>query len=166
MLFCTCKIHFKINNEKQKLLISKFIFLSKNCNWTLGFGVKIQNSILGQKTKFTFFSILILILNWKSRHFPYTHFFCLNFSIEPKIKTLFLISYLDLSKKRNGTLDTQILQNITPEDTIAYNEQIREALNGLQYLKVTSSESRQHLEPLENLFKVFYQDLRFKIFFP
>ena len=94
------------------------------------------------------------------------HFFCLNFSIEPKIKTLFLISYLDLSKKRNGTLDTQILQNITPEDTIAYKERIREALNGLQYLKVTNSESRQHLEPLENLFKVFYQDLRFKIFFP
>ena len=67
MLFCTCKIHFKINNEKQKLVISRFIFLSKNFNPTLGFGVKIQNSILEQKSKFTFFSIFIFILNWKSK---------------------------------------------------------------------------------------------------
>ena len=51
------------------------------------------------------------------------------------------------------------LQNITPEDTITYKEQIREALNGLQYLKVTNCESRQNLEPLKNLFNVFYQDL-------
>ena len=49
--------------------------------------------------------------------------------------------------------------NITPEDTMIYKGQIREALNGLQYLKVTNCESRQHLEPLENLFNVFYQDL-------
>ena len=34
--------------------------------------------------------------------------FCLNFSIETKIKTLFLISYFNLSKKRNGTLGTWI----------------------------------------------------------
>ena len=51
------------------------------------------------------------------------------------------------------------LQNITPEDTITYKERITQALNGLQYLKVTNCESRQHLEPLENLFNVFYQDL-------
>ena len=51
------------------------------------------------------------------------------------------------------------LQNIIPEDTITYKERIREALNGLQYLKVTNYESRQHLEPLDNLFNVLYQDL-------
>ena len=39
------------------------------------------------------------------------------------------------------------------------NLHTRESLNGLQYLKVTNCESRQHLEPLENLFNVFYQDL-------
>ena len=33
---------------------------------------------------------------------------CLNFSIETKIKTLFLISYFNLSKKRGGTLGTRI----------------------------------------------------------
>ena len=51
------------------------------------------------------------------------------------------------------------LQNITPDDTITYKERIREALNGLQYLKVTNCKSRQHLEQLANLFNVFYQDL-------
>ena len=51
------------------------------------------------------------------------------------------------------------LQNITPKDMITYKERIREALNGLQYLKVTNYESRQRLEPLENLFNVLYQDL-------
>ena len=48
------------------------------------------------------------------------------------------------------------LQNIIPEDRITYKERIREALQGLQYLKVTKCESRQHLEDLLN---VFYQDL-------
>ena len=36
---------------------------------------------------------------------------CLNLSIEKKIKTLFLISHFNLSKKRNGTLGTWILSN-------------------------------------------------------
>ena len=75
MLFCPCKIHFKINSEKQKLVISRFIFQSKNCNRTLGFGVKVQNSISGQKSKFAlhqfksvhrkYHSIFILKLEWK-----------------------------------------------------------------------------------------------------
>ena len=43
MLFCPCKICSKINNEKQKLVISIFVFQSKDCNWTFGFGVKTQN---------------------------------------------------------------------------------------------------------------------------
>ena len=47
------------------------------------------------------------------------------------------------------------LQNIIPQDTITYKKQIREALNGLQYLKVTNCHYRQDLEPLENLFKRF-----------
>ena len=34
--------------------------------------------------------------------------FCLNFSIGTKIKSLFLILYFNLSKKRNGTLGTRI----------------------------------------------------------
>ena len=38
-------------------------------------------------------------------------------------------------------------------------------LNGLQYLKVTDCESRQHLKPLENLFNVFYQDSLLKLNF-
>ena len=54
---------FQNKNEKQKLKISRFIFKSKNCNRTLGLGVKIQNSILGQKSKVIFCSIFILILN-------------------------------------------------------------------------------------------------------
>ena len=33
------------------------------------------------------------------------------------------------------------LQNIIPQDTITYKERIREALNGLQYLKVTNCKS-------------------------
>ena len=44
------------------------------------------------------------------------------------------------------------------EDTITHKERIREALNGLQYLKVANCESRQHMQPIENLFNVFYQD--------
>ena len=51
------------------------------------------------------------------------------------------------------------LQNITPEDTIKFKERIREALNGLQCLKVTKCESMQQLKLLENVFNVFYQDL-------
>ena len=51
------------------------------------------------------------------------------------------------------------LQNITPEDTIIYKERIREALNGLQYLNVTNCKKRQHLELLEKIFNVSYQDL-------
>ena len=40
----------------------------------------------------------------------YFDVFCLNFSIEMKIKTIFLISYFNLSKKnRNGTLGTRIV---------------------------------------------------------
>ena len=39
----------------------------------------------------------------------YFDVFCLNFSIETKIKTLFLISYFNLSKKQNGILGKRIL---------------------------------------------------------
>ena len=54
--------------------------------------------------------IWILMFGYfKNRKTTYFHVFCLNFSIETKIKTLFLISYFDLSKKRNGTLGTRIL---------------------------------------------------------
>ena len=51
------------------------------------------------------------------------------------------------------------LQNTTPQDTITCKERIRKVLNELKYLKVTNLKSRQHLEPLENIFNVFYQDL-------
>ena len=51
------------------------------------------------------------------------------------------------------------LQNTTPQDTITCKEWMRKVLNELQYLKVTNLKSRQHLEPLENIFNVFYQDL-------
>ena len=43
--------------------------------------------------------------NRKTTHFDV---FCLNFSIETKIKALFLISYFNLSEKQNGTLGTRI----------------------------------------------------------
>ena len=46
---------------------------------------------------------------FENRKTTYFDVFCLNFSIETKIKTLFLISYFNLSKKRNGTLGTQIV---------------------------------------------------------
>ena len=49
--------------------------------------------------------------NWKTTYFDV---FCLNFSIEAKIKNLFLISYFNLSKKnnkRNGTLGIWIREN-------------------------------------------------------
>ena len=39
--------------------------------------------------------------NWKTMYF---HVFCLNFSTETKIKTLFLISYFNLSKKQEMAL--------------------------------------------------------------
>ena len=39
---------------------------------------------------------------------PISFVLCLNFSIETKIKTLFLTSYFNLSKKRNDTLGTRI----------------------------------------------------------
>ena len=63
MFFQARKIHFKINNEKQKLMISKFVFQPKTCNQVLHFNDKIQNSILGQKSQITIFSIFISILN-------------------------------------------------------------------------------------------------------
>ena len=44
----------------------------------------------------------------ENRKTTYFVIFCLNFCIETKIKTLFLISYFNLSKKRNGTLGTRI----------------------------------------------------------
>ena len=68
------------------------------------------------------------------------------------------------SKKSTGIFFEKLsrlgedLQNITPEDTMTYKERIREALNELQYVKVTNCESRQHLEPLGDLFNVFCQD--------
>ena len=46
---------------------------------------------------------------FKNRKTTYFDAFCLNFSMETKIKILFLISHLDLSKKRNGTLGTRIM---------------------------------------------------------
>ena len=61
------------------------------------------------------FSKFILFLNQKTNYTIGTrigtriHVLCFNFSIETKIKTLFLISYLNLSKKRNGTLGTRIM---------------------------------------------------------
>ena len=45
---------------------------------------------------------------FKNRKTTYFDVFCLNFIIETKIKTLFLNSYFNLSKKRNGTLGTRI----------------------------------------------------------
>ena len=38
--------------------------------------------------------------------------FCLNFSIETKIKTIFLISYFNLSKNRNGASGTRIPKSL------------------------------------------------------
>ena len=52
---------------------------------------------------------------------PKTTYFdvsCLNFSMKTKIKTLFLISYFNLSKERNDTLGTRILLN--PSFKMAY----------------------------------------------
>ena len=46
----------------------------------------------------------------EKRKTTYFDVFCLNFSIETKIKTLFLISYFNLTKKRNGTLGKRILR--------------------------------------------------------
>ena len=76
----------------------------------------------------------------------YFDVFCLNFSIETKIKTLFQISYFNLSKKRNGTLGTRIrnkmlLDNIRNEfflnflslplcSTTGYTEEIKFAAEG------------------------------------
>ena len=55
------------------MIISKFVFQSKNWYQKLDFVVKIQNSILRQKSKFTIFLIFILILNWKSKDTFRTH---------------------------------------------------------------------------------------------
>ena len=45
---------------------------------------------------------------FENRKTTYFDVFCLNFSIETKMKTLFLISYFNLSKKLNGTLGVRI----------------------------------------------------------
>ena len=45
---------------------------------------------------------------FENRKTTYFDVFCLKFSIETKIKSLFLILYFNLSKKRNGTLGTRI----------------------------------------------------------
>ena len=51
---------------------------------------------------------------FKNRKTTYFDVFCLNFSIETKIKTIFQISYFNLAKKnRNGTLGTRI--NMVPQ---------------------------------------------------
>ena len=44
-------------------MITKFVFQPKICNQSLRSGDKIQNSILGQKSQITIFSIFISILN-------------------------------------------------------------------------------------------------------
>ena len=49
---------------------------------------------------------------FENRKTTYFDVFYLNFSIKTKIQTLFLISYLNLSKKRNGTLGTRIDMNL------------------------------------------------------
>ena len=55
------------------------------------------------------FSKFVLLLNQKTNYtFSTRIVLCLNFNVETKIKTLFLISYFNLSKKRNGTLGTRI----------------------------------------------------------
>ena len=47
---------------------------------------------------------------FRNRKTTYFDVFCLNLSIETKIKTIFQISYFSLSKKkRNGTLGTRIV---------------------------------------------------------
>ena len=51
---------------------------------------------------------------FKNLKTTYLDVFCLNFSIETKIKTIFQISYFNLAKKnRNGTLGTRI--NMVPQ---------------------------------------------------
>ena len=61
------------------------------------------------------FSKFILFLNQKTNYTFGTrigtriHVLCFNFSIETKIKTLFLILYFNLSKKRNDTLGTRVV---------------------------------------------------------
>ena len=60
--------------------------------------------------------------NWKTIYFDV---FCLNFSIETKIKALFLISYFILSKKQNGTLGTRInylLEVIVQSNVLRYQK--------------------------------------------
>ena len=44
-------------------MITKLVFQHEICNQSLRFGDKIQNSILGQKSQITIFSIFISILN-------------------------------------------------------------------------------------------------------
>ena len=78
------KCLFSICNFELKLKCAKMIFFISILIWKLNntFGARIDFYVL-----------------------------YLNFSIETKIKTLLLISYFNLSKKRNGTLGTRI-QNI------------------------------------------------------
>ena len=51
-----------------------------------------------------------MVSYFKNRKTTYFDVFCLNFSIETKIKTIFQIFYSNLSKrKRNGALGTRIV---------------------------------------------------------
>ena len=76
---------------------------------------------------------------FENRKTTYFDVFCLNFSIETKIKSLFLISYFSLSKKRNGTLDARIPN--TTGTTLCLQRQI--IIYWLSWIKCARTKSVQ-----------------------
>ena len=102
----------KFKNGEMKNGFSVFNFPIKTGNWKLKNFYHFTIFNFESKLKYLKMTFSIPILKWKlNGTFGALVFdvLSLNFSIETKIKTLFLISYFNISKNRNGTLGTRIV---------------------------------------------------------
>ena len=90
---------------KKRNRISFFNFFeNRNCDWN-SFSDLIMETKKQKKYKILFHFKTKIKCPSRPTGFKVL---CLNFSIETKIKSLFLISYFNLSRKRSGTLGTRI----------------------------------------------------------
>ena len=81
-------------------MVTNFIRYLFKYIWFFVFQIKMKNELRIWISIFSYFE------NWKTIS---SYVLCLNHSTGTKIKTLFIISYFNLSKKRNGTLGTRII---------------------------------------------------------
>ena len=99
----------KTNFKTQKIKIFEFSLWFQIKKWIWKSYFTFPFWLWNWKMKNENFSKFVLLLNQKTNYtFSTRIVLCLNFNVETKIRTLFLISYFNLSKKRNGTLGTRI----------------------------------------------------------